>query len=397
VLAWVEKTVKKLAKGEQRQFKGLLGILRAAADKKLAYWEATDLAVPPAGQFPGDPRLMLANYLGNEPGSASDKVEAAPIPGHFDRYGCAVLDNWLVGTYDPSHYEQTGPPETNFWDMSVWPPPLKYSLSEFVAYQAHAGDGRWLLISETDPKAAPRNFRPRLFTDLGKKCAGQFPVIIDGTEQYVNTRFGGFVEDRLLVLAHVPMWLEGKHWTPAPGFPNAASDIPAVKGIVDLNDGSDVVIWDGDGYELRGKRFVKTFSMAATGLRRHWTYAPAGADGFFYLSNRLLFEVHRGNQPTPHATRWTNIMYIRPGPAGSILLQEGDNKDGDVAKLYFPGDDTFIHIEPELFDDKEYAFIAWSEKADRFVVAAEKFLAVRTATVLALPRYRVSTGKKVKS
>jgi hypothetical protein len=67
-----------------------------------------------------------------------------------------------------------------------------------------------------------------------------------------------------------------------------------------------------------------------------------------------------------------------------------------VAKLYFPADGTFIHLEPELFDDKDYSFVWWSEASDRLVVRAGKFLAVRTATVLALPRYRASTGRQVK-
>ncbi len=89
-------------------------------------------------------------------------------------------------------------------------------------------------------------------------------------------------------------------------------------------------------------------------------------------------------------------MYVRPGPAGGILLHEGGSKDGDVAKLYFPADGTFIHIEPELFDDKDYPFITWSAPADRFIVLAGKFLAVPTAAVLSLPRYRASTGRRVK-
>jgi hypothetical protein len=171
----------------------------------------------------------------------------------------------------------------------------------------------------------------------------------------------------------------------------------AVVAAVHLPDGGEVVIWNGDGYELHGKQFEKTFSMEAKRPERQWTCAASGADGFFYLSSRQLFEVHRRSKTKAHVDGWQNIMYVRPGPAGGLLLKEGDNKDGDIGKLYFPTDGTFIHIEPRLFDDKNYAFMFWSEKADRIIVACNKFLAVRTAVVLSLPRYHVSTGKKVKS
>ena len=158
-----------------------------------------------------------------------------------------------------------------------------------------------------------------------------------------------------------------------------------------------MIIWNGNGYELHRNRFQMTFPMDAKGKEEYWTSVPAGTDGFFYLSHRCLFEIHRNGLPTPHAAKWKNIMFIRRGPSGTILVQEGENKDGDVGKLYFPGEDTFIHIEPELFDDEEYRFIYWSEPTDRFIVLREKWLAVSTAVVLNLPRYRVSTGRKLKS
>lgn len=89
-------------------------------------------------------------------------------------------------------------------------------------------------------------------------------------------------------------------------------------------------------------------------------------------------------------------MSIGTGPDGSLLLKEGNNDDGDVAKLYFPMDGTYIHIEPELFDDKDYPCIYWSAESDRFLVLAGNFLSVRTSMVLSLPRYHAETGKPVK-
>src|SRR5207248_1737800 len=113
-------------------------------------------------------------------------------------------------------------------------------------------------------------------------------------------------------------------------------------------------------------------------------------------SDRCLFEIHRGGQTKPHAEKWKNVMFVRDGPEGGLLIQEGENKDGDVGKLYFPADGTAVHIGPELFDDEEYRFICWSEATDRFITLRGKWLAVPTATVLALPRYRASTGRRLK-
>jgi hypothetical protein len=428
VLDWVEKKIENVAKDDRRHFKGLLGILRAAASKHLAYWEATDLAVPFVSQAAGDPSLMLASFLGNEPGTPSKQVEEAPLLGHFRSLGCLILDGWLVsGDYSPF--------ETNFWNLCVWPPTREQSLPEFAPDVAHCRDGRWLLFSETNAKASPRNFRPRLFSRLLNKSEGEYPVMAEGAELSISA--GGFVGDRPIVfrdrpanvkvgdLLPPPLWLESREpagksflsylfgnrtrrsqrdWKAMPGLPSVEARHSVAQGfverlvigIVNLVDGNDVVVWGGDGYELSGDRFEKTFPMNAREAESCWTFAPTGTDGYFYLSNRCLFEIHRHGKATAHAEKWTNIMYVRPGPQGSILLKEGTNKDGDVAKLYFPAEGTFSHIEPELFDDKDYPFIHWSEKTDRFIVIAGKFLAVPTAAVLSLPRYRVSTGDRVK-
>jgi hypothetical protein len=408
VLAWAEMKIKAFAKGDQRHFKGLLGILRAAADQRLAYWEATDLAIPMANEFPGDPKLMLARYLGNEPGSPGSQVEEAPLAGNCSTLSTQIVDHWLLsGDYRPF--------ETNVWDLSQWPPPLICTLKEFATAMARSRDGRWLFTSETNPAAKPRTFRPRLYSDLSKPCDATFPIQAPSPDPSIDGC--AFVRERPVMFPgkpatvkpgdqlSPPIWLDAGMWKLLPGVPPAearqspylSSVINPTIGVLQLADGSEVVIWDGKGYELRGDRFEKTFPMQATGHEEYWTSVPSGGDGFFYLSERCLFEIHRNGEPKRHAEKWKNIMFVRPGPAGSILIQEGDNKDGDEGKLYFPTDGTFVHIEPELFDDHEYRFIYWSEPTDRFIVLGTKWLAVSTNTVLSLPRYRASTGRRLKN
>ncbi|QEH38275.1 hypothetical protein OJF2_68730 [Aquisphaera giovannonii] len=407
VLAWVEGRVAAFTKGRQRDFRGLLGILRAAAAKGLAYWEATDLAIPMAGQFPGDPALMIAAYLGNEPGAASREVEMAPLGGHVATLWTQIIDERLVSTdYDPLG--------TNVWDLGTWPPRQEHRVGDFAASLARSREGRWLLLSAVDPKARPRVFRPRLYADLAGKPEPLPPVVLDGAEREASgCGFAGetpvvFLSKRWDCKAGDPLappvWLEGEAWKSIPGLPAAAARPSSLRGSVQepvigtvpLADGGDVIIWDGDGYERRGDAFEKTFAMGARQPESNWTCAPAGRDGFFYLSDRRLFEVHRGVGPVAHAKGWKNIMTIGVGPSGSLLLKEGNNDDGDAAKLYFPADGSFIHIDPALFDDREYTAIHWSPDAGRFLVVGGKFLAVPTSRVLALPRYKASTGKPVR-
>lgn len=127
----------------------------------------------------------------------------------------------------------------------------------------------------------------------------------------------------------------------APGF---------VHGSVQLGDGEDVLIWDGQGYERRGSGWERTFATdlrAASGLS--WTSAPAGDDGFYYLSDRQLYEVHRGSPPVRVLPTVDNIMDVRPGPGASLILRQGQNKQGHLGRLYFPGEHRHATIAPKDF------------------------------------------------
>jgi hypothetical protein len=407
VLDWVEGKVKQFGKGEQRHFRGLLGILRAAAEKHLAYWEATDIVGPIKSETTGTPRLMMADFLRNERSAPTRGLERSPVGMDASLATSDIVDHWLV-------VHEDNPFGTTFIDLSVWPPRLVSKLEEFAPYHGRSQDGRWLLLSETDPEATPRTFRPRMLMDVTRPQSTTLPKVKDGRRE-VAIRGGGFVGGRAMVFRDVPdkakagdvlpppLWLDGEQWKPMPGLPKAIAGAgfspylngPAA-GIVQLADRTDVVIWDDGGYEFQGGRFEKTFALGPAKWGPRWTFVPAGSDGFFYLSKRCLFEVHRGGPVVSHAPKWTNIIFIRPGPAGSILIQEGDNKDDDIGKLYFPADRTFIHIEPECFDDNEYEFIYWSE-SDRFIVLYSDFLAIRTCAVLSLPRHDALTGRRVKA
>jgi hypothetical protein len=226
----------------------------------------------------------------------------------------------------------------------------------------------------------------------------------------------GFLVDGRVVLIPDPSpckpeteltaWMqEGERVRPAPGLPphrvrkGKIGNEWIVRGVARLAGGTEVLVWEGEGYEWDGSRFQQTFPLGLTDPYDDLSAVPAGEDGVFFISARKLFEVHRGEKPIRHGPKWTNVMAALPGPAGGLLLKEGDNPDGDIGKLYFPADKTFIHIEPELLGDQDlYNFLCWSQGANRIIASdGYNLYAVPVETILALPRYDARTGKEVKA
>jgi hypothetical protein len=196
------------------------------------------------------------------------------------------------------------------------------------------------------------------------------------------------------------VWMQdGERMQPAPGLPphrvrkSKFGNEWIVRDVARLADGREVLVWDGEGYEWDGSRFQRTFPLGLTNPYDNLSAIPVGEDGFFFISARKLFEVHRGEKPVRHGSSWDNVMALLPGPQGGLLLKEGGNPDGDIGKLYFPADQTFIHIEPELLGDQElYDFLCWSQGANRILASDHANLyAVPVETVLSLPRCPIHT------
>ena len=403
VRQWLETQLEPLTKGERRTYRGLLAMLRAAEDKKLAFWEATDLAIPIVGQAPGNPELMTADYLRNAPGGVAP-AEKVKLLAHGDR----------IGGHGDIHVLSAAHPDTTVLvDLGHWPPRFHVRPQEF-AWRADADrDGRWLLVSRVGPGDHLNPVRGRVFTDLRKKPELILQVEDNGTEAKVNDGF--LVGGRVVLIpdtsscqpkTELTAWMqEGEEMRPATGLPphrvrkgNFGNEW-LVRGVARLAGGTEVLVWQGEGYEWKGKRFQQTFPLGLTDPYDKLSPVPVGTDGFFFVSARKLFEVHRGQKPVRHGPKWKNVMAALPGPDDSLLLKEGGNPDGDIGKLYFPGDKTFIHIEPELLGDQDlYNFLCWSEGANRIVASdGYNLYAVPVETILALPRYNARTGKEVKT
>lgn len=403
VRSWLETSLQELPKGERRMYRGLLAMLRAAEEKKLAFWEATDLAIPIVGQVPGDPGLMTADYLHNTPGGAAP-VEKAKLPVNSDRVG---------GHGDLHVLSYAGSDTTVLVDLSSWPPQFHVRSQEFAWRADHGRDNRWLLVSRVGGgRPVPPN-RGRVFTDLRHDPVLILRVEDKGAEAEVNDGF--LIAGRVVLIpdpsacqpgTELTAWRQdGERMQPAPGLPphpvrkGRGGNEWIVRGVAHLADGSDVLVWDGEGYEWDGQRFQHTFPLGLTNPYDKLSAVPAGEDGFFFISARKLYEVHRSDKPVRHGPMWENVMAALPGPGGGLLIKEGANPDDDVGKLYFPADKTFIHIEAELLGDQEiYDFLCWSQGANRIIASdGASLYAVPVETILALPRYHANTGEEVKA
>ncbi|APR80630.1 Hypothetical protein A7982_05977 [Minicystis rosea] len=105
-----------------------------------------------------------------------------------------------------------------------------------------------------------------------------------------------------------------------------------------------------------------------------------------------LFEVHRGGAPVRLAESIENIMFLAAGPGGSLILTQGQNKQADVAKLFFPADGRHIGLDREDFgapDSKGFAAVWWSRQA-------ALVLALHDDTRRALPEAEVLARKCIK-
>ena len=249
---------------------------------------------------------------------------------------------------------------------------------------------------------------------VGDRPGGQTTVLLPHEERENGIHWADFLGERVVAVLDSNGFVTGPEDTPLPSYPVLEQEgrlvpvegllpshqrFPTI-GVVRLNDGRDVFVWDREGYELRDGHFELVYEFKAKWRSYHDSLlTPFGPDGFFFVSNRQLFSVRRGQSPVRHLSELTNIMHVSAGPPGAVLLKEGNNDLGDVGKLYLIKEDTFIRIEPELFADKDSKVVDilhWSGSSRRLVAAtSERFWAVRGETVLALPRHRASSGKEL--
>jgi hypothetical protein len=417
LLKWVERQQKLLPKSEKSFLRGLLLVLKQAAERKLAYWEGAEVPVPwqtirpPADQRRAD-------------------LEEAPVPDG--------LDLWLegVGKETLVFHASERSLETIFVDVNVWPPRYTFVNGEFPWSAAQSPKGRWATAATTTsdhrpyynvfvrdhPKTEPTILRAPALREFGVHWVGflgervvavlgkELPKGPDGS---VVKGPDGFPLGWEHELPAIPLIEENGELVPIEGLPLASERYPEW-GTAHLRDGSAVFLWLGNGYELRDGRFELTFPLGAKFRHKKVSPAPFGADGFFYVSEGRPYSVQRGQKRVAHLLKLSFVRYILPAGSDMYLLKEScrgmlsyeyglkksDSELEDLGKLYLPSEDAYIRLKPELFEDADpdsIQWLHWAQACNRLVaVTSEGFWAVPIEKVLALPRHRASTVIKVR-
>jgi hypothetical protein len=302
---------------------------------------------------------------------------------------------------------------TVFIDLDVWPPNPLATDAEYVSSFDVLPDGRMIVCSMlTKPEAeyAVRVHLPAWPTELTSAPSEVSPTPIPGRNCEVCV-----VGDR--VIAFDPLIERSsppetkRAYSLEDGRFRSVSELPEVRtfdrgsfahqtrdnGKVTLADGTDVLIWDGNGYESQKGAFERTWKLAArsSALLGGWTAAPWGEDGFLYLSNRRVQYAQRGASPVPVMLDADNVMYLCSGPEGSIIASHGKNRKALAARVWFPAEGTYIPvarkqlgIAPHCRPDELY----WSAATRHVYSKFGGLLTFPESDLLALKRVRPRGG-----
>jgi hypothetical protein len=280
--------------------------------------------------------------------------------------------------------------------LATWPPKVTTLNDACPLAVDWSRDGSRLCLFSTNVDDAA--YGVRLHTPKGSTDLPRF-----ADERRYGFLWAGFVGARIVVWPGPrhpfprelpaaewrPLSWNGEAWLEEQSLPSIPADANAepLLGTVKVHNGADVLVWLGNGYELKNGRFEQTFAMGALASRAEWSTAPAGGDGFFYLSNRALFEIHPGSTPKPHlaAEELTNIIKIAPGPNGQLLLRLGKNAHNAMAAIYDPQSGKTAFLTAEMLGQKRIEGLCWSESAGRLLAIAKTRITALPAAELPKP------------
>jgi hypothetical protein len=407
LLDWLEAALEPLTPLERKRAKGLLAILREAAGRGLAYWEATDLGLPIA-TLPTELRVL-------------DQVD---LPNKFDDVRAWEAKTFLV-------ISGGNVPVTTFVNLARWPPPMVNRAENDLGAARDPSTGAWVfktrvggewqymalpMLSESAPLEGPIEF------ERGEeaKSTGLLGGLFGGGKKGKGSETGPWfalstselcqVGTRTVVFppvttATVPAIRTGDSgpFRRAIGLPVAelisgtfqVEDVKA-RGSVLPGNGRVVLVWGGNGYSLEGSKAELRYRLDARKSHAEWSYATLGDDGFYYLSDRRLHAVrHPGAAPEPLLPKLTNIMQIANGPGDWIILREGKNTRDDAVKIYCPGEEIIIHMSNE-YPGFEIRFAVYSEAIQAFVFVSSggRLHRIPLSRLRDLPRTNARTGRK---
>lgn len=361
--AWLGKQLAALSPGERLRLEPIERVLAAAEKHRLGYWEATDLDVAQASE----------ELLGGDAPSAPRGRWKMPRQG-ADR---------LIGRVGDQVFLRLGDDSLGRVDIGKVPPKIDRLSIDYPTFVAHIA-GRWVSV-ERRKDARPFRFRLYLHQSGLDAPAAEAAPSWPGRALADVGAVGGrvFARDADTKPPVLLRWT-GKTLEPVPKVaPARGHKGMFVFGFATTGDGADVLVWDGDGYELVGEKLVKTFPLGAVTKNGGWASAPSGDGSFHYTLDGQLFLAERRKKPRAVATKTRNVQGLAAGPDGSVLLTLGDNRQAWAVALLREGRVVGLPKKEITHQDDEVCGIEWSSTAGSLFVFTQQFVVALPPSVFA--------------
>lgn len=384
VLKWAERKVKSFRKPDRRLFRGLLLVLKYAAEQGFGYWEGTEIPVEIKTIMPSKDQRR-------------EDLEEIASPGkiHMEfQHGSGSSMVFSHGIGFPQDCR------TVLADFSVWPPDFKF-WNEYARCSHRSRNGTWITSSMTSDK--PYLYRVR----IGNGPTKEKRVLIPRCEPKLGVYWVGVLGDRIVAYANTKegspktLLIEKKNrLVPFKALPPVKREFFCHE-IVQFENGPDLLVWNGVGYQCVENNVDEVFRFEEDdGTQYMESCIPFGRDRIFFTYKRRLHSIRFHKDSLQHLSGATNIIQLSPGPDNSIIVYEWVNSKGDLGKLYFPEDDTYVRLKSEIFEDEDPEDIQtlhWIEDTGRLIATtADRLWAVPVNSVLSLARYSGDTGKRIK-
>lgn len=355
---WMERHLSVLSPGDRLKLEPLERVLAAAEKHRLAYWEATDLDVAQAREellAPAAPKEVRGRWK-------------MPRPQTRDMI-CRVGDRVFLRLGDDSLAQI---------DIGAVPPKIERLPIDYATFVGQLED-LWLAIER---RKDARPFRFRLFTHAGELAAPAVEAApMWSGRALANVAVVGarvFARDEDAAPPTLLRWA-GKSFERVPEIrPAKGANGNYVFGAARTGDGADVLVWDGDGYELVKGKLVKTFPLGARARYGGWSSAPTAGGAFHYTLDGHVFVAERGKKPRAVATKTTNVQRLAAGPGESTLLRLGDNRQAWAVALLRDGRVVGLRGKEITHADDDVHGVEWS-------ASAGAFFAFTSEAVVALP------------
>ena len=368
VLAYVEKVLDALVPGERRLYETLAKVLRAAAARGLAFWEATSIEVPQAHE----------EWLEAGP-TASGALVTVPSPAQFG--GGSVLaqagDRYILY----AHFE------THFVDLSSFPPADRALPGFQTTAAAFTPWGTALLNSATDP-----TLRPYVFAlyevDLGDLTPRPLDLGVLWKLDDARPTPNGvllFPRDANHLDARPSLLRDGR-LTALDLPPAKRKEIHTNAQVVPFGDGSMLVIWNGEPYRLEGDEIVPLGGgdIAIIDLQS----AATRPDGSIALSDKQVPVRMARDGARETILPLDNAQDLVSGPDDALIIREGLNVEGDALKIWWPGTREVTSVHPDFFGVEDVPMFVIYAATPRLLVFYDRkaWTAVPWSTIAALPR-----------